>query len=115
MSNPLPEPFTHLTPYRAWALPTEDARMRQRIDAPMSEITAYYKAPLPEIEPIAKHLDQWPLAEIPAQQKPLLYMAMMFMETAMCVEFFYEPDVPEALGAEHIDVFAGRAEELVNA
>ena len=32
----------------------------------------------------------------------------------MCVEFFYEPDVPEALGAEHLEVFAGRSEQLVN-
>jgi len=115
MSNELPEPFAHLTPYRGWAHSTEDARMRQRISASMSEITDYYQALLPEIDPIAKHLDQWVLAEIPAEQKPLLYMAMMFMETAMCVEFFYESDVPEALGAEYLDVFSGRSEQLVNA
>lgn len=114
MIDQLPEPFAHLTPYRHWAHSTEDARMRQRLNASMSEITDYYQTLLPEIDPIAKHLDQWSLAEIPADHKELLYMAMMFMETAMCVEFFYEPDVPEALGAEHMEVFAGRSEQLVN-
>ena len=99
MNNPLPEPFAHLTPYRSWALSTEDARMRRRISASMSEITDYYQTLLPEIDPIAKHL---------------LYLAMMFMETAMCVEFFFDPDVPEALGAEHIQLYAGRSEQLVN-
>jgi hypothetical protein len=114
MNNPLPEPFAHLTPYRSWALSTEDARMRRRISASMSEITDYYQTLLPEIYPIAKHLDQWPLTELTAEQKPLLYLAMMFMETAMCVEFFFDPDVPEALGAEHIQLYAGRSEQLVN-
>jgi len=32
----------------------------------------------------------------------------------MCVEFFLDPDVPEALGAEHIELYAGRSEQLVN-
>ena len=114
MDSQLPEPFAHLTPYRDWALATEDARMRRRFAVSMEELTDYYKALLPEIEPIAQHLEQWPLAEIPAEQKPLLYLAMMFMEAAMSVEFFYEPDVPEALGAEHMVVFPGRAEQVVN-
>ena len=114
MSN-LPEPFAHLTPYREWALSTEDERMRRRFASTMDELTNYYKALLPEIGPIAKHLEQWPLSDIPAEQKPLLYLAMMFMEAAMSVEFFYEPDVPEALGAEHMVVYPGRAEQVVNA
>ena len=114
MSNSLPEPFKHLEPFQGWAHSTEDARMRQRIDATMDEITDYYRALLPEVKNIANHLEAWPLDSLPEQQKPLLYMALMFMETAMCVEFFHEPDVPEALGAEHMEVYSGRAEQLVN-
>ncbi|MEL0082912.1 MAG: hypothetical protein VW985_07735 [Gammaproteobacteria bacterium] len=114
MSNQLPEPFTQLTPYRQWGLPTEEARMRRRITASMADLTDYYQAMLPHIDAIAEHLNQWSLAELPNEQKPLLYMAMMFMEAAVSVEIFYEADVPEALGAEHIDLYAGRAEQLVN-
>ncbi|MBL4622409.1 MAG: hypothetical protein JKY89_08410 [Immundisolibacteraceae bacterium] len=114
MSSGLPENFKHLEPYQGWAHSTEDGRMRQRLEATMDEITDYYRALLPEVNNIANHLQQWPLDAIPAAQKPLLFMALMFMETAMCVEFFHEPDVPEALGAEHIEIYAGRAEQLVN-
>lgn len=113
MSKGLPEPFVHLEPFQGWAHASEDGRMRQRIDASMEEVTDYYRALLPEVNNIANHLQQWPLADLPAEQKPLLYMALMFMETAMCVEFFHDPDVPEALGAEHMQVYAGRAEQLV--
>ena len=110
----LPEPFSHLQPYSHWAHPTEDGRMRQRFRASMDEVNDYYQALLPEVMPIAEHLSHWPLAELPEEQKPLLYMALMFMETAMSAEFFFEPDVPDALGAEHMQVFSGRSEQLVN-
>ena len=68
--------------------------------ADVNQVAAYYKALL---------------ADIPAAQKPLFYMTMMFMEAAMSVEFFYEPDVPEALGAEYMVVYPGSAEQVVNA
>lgn len=114
MSAPvLPAPFAHLAPYAAWALPTEDARMRRRLACSMDEVVAFYRALLPEMKAIAAHLDRWPLAELPTEQRPLLYLALSFMEAAMAVEAFNDPDVPEGIGAQHMDVFPGRAERLV--
>ena len=55
-----------------------------------------------------------PLAELPAEQKPLLYLAMSFMEAAMAVEAFHQPGPPHATTAESMVVFPGRAEELLN-
>ena len=43
---------------------------------------------------------------MPAEQKPLLYLGLMFMEAAVCVELFKGPDVQESLGAEHLDVLS---------
>ena len=109
----LPEPFTHLNCWSRFALSSEDARMRARLSADMRELTDFYRTMLPEMEKAANYLDQWPLTELPASAKPLLYLTLMFMEAAMSVEFFKEPDVPEALGAEHMAVYAGQSERLV--
>jgi hypothetical protein len=109
----LPAPFAHLAAYAAWALPSEDARMRDRLGSSMDDMTAFYQALLPEMPAIAAHLDQWPLAGLPAAQRPLLYLALAFMEAGMAVEAFHDPDVPEGIGAEHVQVFPGRAERLV--
>jgi hypothetical protein len=76
----LPAPFAHLDPWLPFALPSEDARMRRRLAASMDELTGLYRALVGELPAIAAHLDQWPLAELPAEQKPLLYLAMSFME-----------------------------------
>lgn len=114
MSTPvLPEPFAHLAAYAAWALPTEDARMRHRLACRMDDLLDLYRALLPQMKAMAEHLDQWPLAELPAAQRPLLYLALSFMEAAMAVESFNDPDVPEGIGAEQMAVFPGRAERLV--
>ncbi len=109
----LPEPFAHLNRWTRFALSTEDARMRARLSADMGELTEFYQAMLPDMENAASYLDQWPLAQLPDTAKPLLYLTLMFMEAAMSVEFFKEPDVPEALGAEHMAVYAGESERLV--
>lgn len=106
----LPAEFGHLSAWLHLALPTEDQRMRARLAAAMTDLQDFYNALLPEMDRVVTHLDQWPLREIPAASRPLLYLGLMFMEAAMSVEFFREPDVPEALSAEHMELYSGRAE-----
>ena len=110
----LPEPFTHLEAWLSFALPSEDARMRRRLSACMDELLGLYKALVGEMPAIAAHLDQWPLAELPAEQKPLLYLALSFMESAMAVEAFHQPGPPHATTPESMVVFAGRAEQMLS-
>ena len=109
----LPPAFAELECWAHLALPSENQRMHARLAAPMEELIAFYNAMLPRMEEAAAHLDQWPLTDLPDNAKPLLYLTLMFMEAAMSVEFFKTPDVPEALGAEHMVVYAGQAEKLV--
>lgn len=110
----LPEPFAHLEAWLPFALPSEDARMRRRLSACMDELLGLYKALVGEMPAIAAHLDQWPLAELPAEQKPLLYLALSFMESAMAVEAFHQPGPPHATTPESMVVFAGRAEQMLS-
>lgn len=109
----LPAQFAHLAPWLSFALPSEDARMRRRLSASMDELVGLYRTLVEEMPAIVVHLDQWPLAELPAEQKPLLYLALSFMESAMAVEAFHQPGPPHATTAESMVVFPGRAEEML--
>lgn len=109
----LPEPFQYLTPWLEWAIPTEAGRMQKRLDASMPELTTFYNILLPRMEEIVGYLDQWDLEQIPANSKPLLYLALMFMEVAVCVELFKDPDVPESLTAKKMRVFSEKTEQAL--
>ncbi|MGK2940991.1 MAG: hypothetical protein ACSLFJ_04855 [Immundisolibacter sp.] len=106
MSNSLPTEFADLERFVPWALPTEDARMRKRLASSMVELTDYYRTLLPRMEALAEHLAKFSIDAMPEPQKPLLYLGLMFMEAAVCVELFKGPDVLESLGAEHIEVMS---------
>jgi hypothetical protein len=101
-----PAEFKDLARFEPWALPTENARMRKRLASSMAELTDFYSTLLPRMEALAEHLAKWPLEQLPAEQKPLLYLGLMFMEAAVCVELFKSPDVPESLSADAIDVLS---------
>lgn len=101
-----PLEFKDLQRFAPWALATEDARMRKRLTSSMTELTDFYSALLPRMEALAEHLARWPLEQLPAEQKPLLYLGLMFMEAAVCVELFKDPDVPESLSADNIGVLS---------
>lgn len=101
-----PTEFKDLERFAPWALPTENARMRKRLASSMAELTDYYTTVLARMEALADHLSRWPLESLPAEQKPLLYLGLMFMEAAVCVELFKDPDVPESLAADHIEVLS---------
>ncbi|MEC9342111.1 MAG: hypothetical protein VX663_11560 [Pseudomonadota bacterium] len=109
----LPQPFEYLAPWLEWALPTEAGRMQKRLDASMTQLTTFYNILLPRMEEIVAYLDQWELHEIPADSKPLLYLALMFMEAAVCVELFKDPDVPESLPAAKMKVFSEQTEQAL--
>ncbi|GAB4348843.1 MAG: hypothetical protein Kow0073_01960 [Immundisolibacter sp.] len=101
-----PVEFQDLQRFAPWALATEDARMRKRLASNMAELTDFYSTLLPRMEALAEHLAQYPLESLPATHKPLLYLGLMFMEAAVCVELFKDPDVPESLSADSIDVLS---------
>ena len=87
--------------------------MARRIGASMAELTDYYSTLLPRMEAIAAHLDQWDLPDLPDEEKPLLYLGMMYMEAAVAVELFKDPDVPEASPAEKLTVLTEHAERAL--
>ncbi len=95
MADLLPKPFQDLTPYLAWALPTERERSTKRQASTMDEITAFFQAMLPRMEEILPYLDQFALENVPEEVQRLFYLTLSLAEVAPAVENFGQPSVVE--------------------
>lgn len=100
-----PAGFEDLEPFAEFALPTEAQRMARRLATPQATLVALYQTLLPRMEALAEHLAAWPVDDMPPDQRPLLWLGLMFMEAAVAVELFKNPDVPESLDARALTVY----------
>lgn len=74
----------------------------------MASLTAFYEAILPHMRDIISYLNRRSIDDFDAQEKRLLHLAFAFMEVAMAVEVFKEPDESEAFPAERYLVLESR-------
>jgi len=97
----LPEAFKPLQPLVAeWALPTEHERREKRATSPMETIQDYYDLVGPQMRAIAAHLDTFAIGTLPEPETALFHLAQMYMETAIAVEFFGQPEVPRGIARQ---------------
>jgi hypothetical protein len=93
----LPDGFESLEPLvAAWSLASEHERREQRASSSFAELQTYYALVGPRIRDIAAHLDAYPMGVLPAPQQALLQLALMFMEVALAVEFYGQPEVRDS-------------------
>ena len=78
---------------QGWSLETEYQRRERRATAEFPELRAYYDAVGPRMRDIAAHLDAYPMGTLPASQQSLLQLALMYMEVAIAVEFYGQPEL----------------------
>jgi hypothetical protein len=95
--NKLPQQFERLQRFvdSDWALPREHDRWRRRVNSSAAEIQDFYETMLPAMDDIIKYLDRHPLDNVPVEDRPLLYLALAFMDVAPSWETYHAPDVPE--------------------
>jgi hypothetical protein len=93
----LPKEFVDLQRFIAdgWARPSEHARLVRRVSSSVAEIKDFYETLLPRMEAIVQYLDRHPLDGVPENDRPLLYLALAFMDVAPSWEMYKAPDVPE--------------------
>lgn len=93
----LPKPFADLERFAAagWALPREHDRWARRVRSSAAEIEDFYTTLLARMDAILAHLDRHPLDQVPEADRPLLYLALAFMDVAPAWEVFQAPDLPE--------------------
>jgi hypothetical protein len=105
----LPESFKSLQPLVSeWALPTEHQRREKRATSPMKAINDYYGVLGPQMRAIATHLDFFPMGTLPDPETALLHLAQMYMETAIAVEFFGQPEVPRGIARQRWVIASSR-------
>lgn len=95
MNITLPTGFEALLPFTAWALSTQEERQHKRITSTKAELRAFYDAMLPELPKALEFVDQYPIGAVPAEVKPLFWMALSMAEVAPHVELYRgDPKVP---------------------
>jgi hypothetical protein len=104
MAEPLlPPAFAPLEPWCAdWALPTTQARHRQRAASSMPELQAFYDALTPRLEDALQHLDGFALDALPAPERRLLDLCLALADVSLAVEKYRTPLLPDA---RHSTVF----------
>ncbi len=107
----LPTPFADLERLADWGLPTERERHDRRLASTMDALRDYYSTLLPRMEAMVDHLNGFDLATMPTAEKRLLYMGLMFIEAAVAVEMFKDPDIPDGLPAEQMEILSESLEQ----
>ena len=93
----LPEEFSDLERFvtAGWALPGGAARWKRRVTSTTAEVKDLYETMLPRMDEMMTYLDRHLLAELPEADRPLLYLALAFMDVAPTWEVFQAADLPE--------------------
>ncbi len=93
----LPDEFTDLDRFvtAGWALPGSAERWKRRVTSSTEEVKDLYETLLPRMDAIMTYLDRYLLADLPETDRPLLYLALAFMDVAPTWEVFQAADLPE--------------------
>ncbi len=95
-----PAAFNKLECFSAWVLEDEVARRNYCVASSMEEIQSFYDSMLSSMEDILDHLNQFPLNDLPAAEQNLMSLVMSFVEAAISVEMFEQPDIPFGVSIE---------------
>lgn len=92
----LPKQFADLERFvtAGWALARDHARWARRVQSSVAEVKDFYETLLPRMDAVIEYLDRHPLDQVPEADRPLLYLALAFMDVAPAWEVFQAPDLP---------------------
>lgn len=85
----LPEQFRALAPWVSkWVVRTQAERARLRTTSDATEMRAFYGAVLPHLGEALIYLREFPLTNLPAPAKRLLFLLLSLAEVSTFVEFY---------------------------
>jgi hypothetical protein len=96
MTEPmLPAAFAGLEPFAAagWCLATERDRYLKRLASTMPELLEFYDAALGQFRAMVDHLDQFPLDDLPQQERNLLYLVYSLVQVSLAVDMWGQAEV----------------------
>lgn len=95
-----PASFPELASWSGWVQADEIARRQQCVNASMQEIRAFYDCMLASMDRILEHLNRFPLDDLPVAEQNLLSLVLAFVEAAISVEMFEQPEISYGLPIE---------------
>ena len=99
MTEPmLPPQFESLEPFAAagWCLETERERYTKRLESTMPELLELYDAAFGRFAEMVDHLDQFPLDDLPEQERNLLFLVYSLIQISLAVDMWGQPQVIDA-------------------
>ncbi len=99
----LPAKFNKLKIYSEWILENEQARRNKCDNSSMEDIRTFYDAMLASLENILEHLNGYQLDNMPAAEQNLLSLVLSYVEAAMSVEMFEQPEIPFGVSVERFE------------
>ena len=104
MTGFYPPGFEDLEHLRDWSLPTERDRAFKRFHAEQAELETVYEAVHERLAEIVKHLDQFPLTELPPESARLMLLMLSLAEIAPAIEFYKQPRVYDGFDLNRFDI-----------
>ncbi len=90
---------------KAWIYPTERARKEKRVQSSMGELVEFYDRVQPLFPAMIEYLDGRPIIDPTSNVREVGLIALMYLEAAMAVEFYRQPELPAFPGSRfHISV-----------
>lgn len=106
MKNKLPANFAELEQFvPQWVFHAERDRNRFRVQQDLSALQHFYDLVLPKLPEITDTLDPFTLTNLPREHADLLALALMVMEVAPAVEYYNNPDVPNAVEYSRFEIY----------
>jgi hypothetical protein len=93
----LPAGFDELERFVAhWDVPTSQARWIRRSETPFEDIRTFYDAMLARADDAVRHIERFPLHELPQDTACLLRLLLAMTQAAMAIELHDESRVPHS-------------------
>jgi len=106
MAALLPSGFDELLCYvPGWVYGTEQQRNAFRVKQSQAALNNFYDDVLPRLSDISSALSNYSLDELPPQAINLLELALMCMEVAPAIEYYNNPDVPNAVEYSRFEIY----------
>lgn len=104
MSGFYPHGFEDLEEFNGWSLATERDRAHKRVTSDQAELERLYAAVHSRLADIVKHLDQYPLVELPSESSRLMLLVLALAEVSPAIEFYHQPSVPNGFDLNRLTI-----------
>src|SRR5262245_24346338 len=92
----LPAQFAELERFAEWILDSQALRYAKRLATPMASMQAFYDAAFPRLAEAIECCDRFPVGNLPADVKNLLYLVFSLVEVSFPIEVWRQARVPDS-------------------